>query len=118
MYDPRFTFQPYIGDDTYIDHANDLLHIQSKIYGQLEGYENFAGVDFCDVHAGGIQIRGHHKKVSGYTFPATQPTIKKDFSNMEEVIDEFVKVWKSADTDDNIDDYLRFIAAGEKYGWD
>jgi len=118
MYDPRFTFQPYIGDNTYLNHANDLLDIQGKIYDQLADCENFVGVDFCDVHAGGIQVRGHHKLVKNYSYPSAQPTIKYDFSNKDEVVSEFVTGWKNADNKDDVDSFLRFVAANEKYGWD
>ncbi|MBQ6359564.1 MAG: hypothetical protein IJJ25_00210 [Lachnospiraceae bacterium] len=118
MYDPRFKFQPYIGDNTYLNHANDLLDIQAKIHDKLGECENFLGVDFCDVHAGGIQVRGHHKLIERYSYPGVQPTIEYDFSNSDEVVNKFIEAWNEADNEKDVQSFLRFVREGEKYGWD
>ena len=94
-----------------------LLYAHDKICGQLSDYSNFDGIDFCDVGAGGIQIRGHHKQVEKYCF-GEQVTIKYDFSNLTEAINEFIAMWKAHDNDEAIHDYLEFIHWGEKFGWD
>lgn len=93
----------------------ETIHI--SIVTALDGFENFDGIDFCDVGAGGIQIRGHHKRVKGYCF-GEQVTIKYDFSNSIEAVDEFITMWKAHDNDEALHDYLEFIAFGEKFGWD
>ena len=51
------------------------MYIESQINKCLCGFENFQGIDFCNVGAGGIQIRGHHKQIKGFTY-GSQPTIK------------------------------------------
>jgi hypothetical protein len=37
-----------------------LAFIRDQINHRLSDYPNFAGIDFCDVNANGIQIRGNH----------------------------------------------------------
>lgn len=112
-----FKHKPYLRDDILSEHKEKLIHIEQEITKQLTDYENFDGIDFCDVNAGGIQIRGHHKQINGYTY-GKQPTIKYDFSNYLECIDEFVQMWKEYDTPNKVRDEQWFIEQGEKYGWD
>lgn len=113
----RFAFMPYLDIKIIQEHFDDLMRIQNEIHKKLAGYENFLGIDFCNVGANGIQIRGHHKEIKRYTY-GLQPTIKYDFSNIDEVIKEFVEMWWEYDTQDQISKKKRFIADGEKYGWD
>ena len=47
-----------------------------------------------------------------------QPTIKYDFSNIEEVILEFIDMWRKNDRPDSVRKYQEFLSWGEKYGWD
>jgi len=112
-----FQHMPYIGLKTLKEHEPDLLKIERDICKLLSGFENFNGIDFCDVGANGIQIRGHHKQIKGYTY-GTQPTIKYDFSNKDEIVMEFVNMWYRYDTSEKIRHEKSFIADGEKYGWD
>lgn len=112
-----FDFDPYLSVDIINNHFNELIFIQEDIKKKLKGYKNFLGIDFCDVSAGGIQIRGHHSKIKGYTY-GTQPTIKYDFSNYEECIKEFVLMWWEHDNDNYILKEKEFISFGEKYDWD
>jgi len=107
----------FLKPDVLSEHQNDFDYIEESICTQLSEYENFDGIDFCDVGANGIQIRGFHKKVGDYTY-GDQPTIKYDFSNIEEVITEFVEMWKAQDNPAKLNSYLSFIYWGEKYGWD
>lgn len=44
--------------------------------------------------------------------------LKYDFANTEEVINSFVDMWISLDDIKNVSDYQKFIADGEKYGFD
>ena len=103
--------------DIIKNNLNELIFIQEDIKKKLKGYENFLGIDFCDVSASGIQIRGHHKNIKGYTY-GEQPTIKYDFSNINEVIKEFVLMWWEKDNDAEIAKEKDLISFGEKYGWD
>lgn len=99
------------------ERLKDFMYIESQIDKCLCGFENFQGIDFCNVGAGGIQIRGHHKQIKGYIY-GSRPTIKYDFSNIEEVICEFIDMWRRNDTSEKIMKEKRFIYFGEKYGWD
>jgi hypothetical protein len=107
----------YLHEEIYEKHKNDFIKIQNEITEQLKDYPNFNGIDFCDVSAGGIQIRGHHININGYSY-GDQPTIEYDFSNVDECIKQFVKKWKEYDNPDNYRLFIKFIENGEKYGWD
>lgn len=113
----KFDFSPYMEIEMIEKHFEELLFIQNDIHKKLKGYENFLGIDFCNVGANGIQIRGHHKDITGYTY-GKQPTIKYDFSNINEAISEFVNMWFEYDCDEYILAQKKLIAFGEKYGWD
>ncbi len=108
---------PFVGLKTLEKYKDKMLYIENTINKYLKGFENFQGIDFCDVSAGGIQIRGHHKEIKGYTY-GRQPTIKYDFSNAGDVIWEFLKMWGEVDNPQVIARGKAFIADGEKYGWD
>lgn len=113
----EFWRKPYVKQQTLIEHKDDLLKIEKQINDGLKDYPNFLGIDFCDVSAGGIQIRGHHKAIKGYSY-GSQPTIKYDFSNKDEVAQDFIEMWKSEDTPSKVRHFQNFIEMGEKYGWD
>ena len=113
----NFDKPPFVTCDLLKAHKRDLINIQKSIYNKLKDYNNFDGIDFMDVSAGGIQIRGHHKQITGYAY-GDQITIKYDFSNKDEVITQFVNMWKSQDTTENVINYQNFLLQGEKYGWD
>ena len=107
---------PYVGYDILENYKNDLLNIERSIKNELSDYDSFVGIDFTDVSAGGIQIRGHHKDVSGFTY-GDQITINYDFSNKDEVVDDFVSMWKSCDTKAGVQQYNSFLEQGMRYGW-
>lgn len=117
LYFDGFYQKPFIKIEILENHKEDLLKIENDINKLLKGFEDFQGIDFCDVSAGGIQIRGHHKYIKGYTY-GDQPTIKYDFSNKDDIVMEFVSMWYKRDNPSNIRSELKFIADGEKYGWD
>lgn len=117
LYFKRFRYEPYLKLEILDKHKEQLIHIEKEINRALGNFENFDGIDFYDVHAGGIQIRGHHKKIKRYTY-GSQPTIKYDFSNVEQIIHEFIEMWKEYDNPQAINKELDFIRWGEKYGWD
>ena len=113
----EFQYPSYVRPDTLKNYKEKMLYIQNKIKDELSNFENFEGIDFCDVSANGIQVRGHHKKVRGYTY-GFQPTINYDFSNVEEIVESFVNAWKREDNPEDVKSYLDFIHDGQKYGWD
>lgn len=116
LYLETFKFKPFLSEEVITSHLKELKFIESEITNKLTNFLNFLGIDFCDVSANGIQIRGHHKEVDGYTY-GTQPTIKYDFSNYRDCVDEFVHMWIQQDTPERVRSELRFIADGKKYGW-
>lgn len=117
LYNKGFWRTPYVSQFILEKFKGEMVRIEKLINKGLEDYPNFLGIDFCDVHANGIQIRGHHKEIKGYTF-GTQPTINYDFTNKNEVITEFIDMWKAHDTPEELERFKRFITDGEKYGWD
>src|SRR5690625_4764756 len=117
LYQDGFRRIPFLKIDKLEEHKDNLLQIERDINKLLAGFENFDGIDFCDVSAGGIQIRGFHKQVDNYCY-GDQITIKYDFSNADEVVMEFVEMWYRHDTDQKLYKTKELIKSGEKYGWD
>ena len=113
----NFQRKPYLRDELLKENYDKLIHIETKINEKLADFENFDGIDFCDVNAGGIQIRGFHKEVKGYCY-GDQITIEYDFSNYEEAIELFVDEWKNSDIPKKVKSYKDFLEAGERWGWD
>jgi hypothetical protein len=113
----QFRKEPYVKEPMLIEHLDAFIKIENSINEALKDYPNFVAIDFCDVSARGIQIRGHHKEVKGYCY-GDQITIKYDFSNVDEAIEAFIKMWKKKDTAEDLKLYKSFLADGEKYGWD
>ena len=112
-----FKYKPYLSNKILTKNFNELKRIETEINNKLKDYDNFQGIDFCNVGAEGIQVRGHHKLIKGYTY-GKQPTINYDFSNCKEVVEEFVDMWVKHDTEEKLKRELDFISYGEKYGWD
>ena len=106
----------YLKKPEHKEHEEDFRMIRKRIMEALKDYKNFNGVDFVDVNAGGIQINGRHKKTGHYYYILS--TIRYDFSNVDEAIDEFVNAWKEYDTPKRIRDFTDFIETCQKYGWD
>lgn len=113
----NFQRKPYLEDNILEKHYDKLMHIETKINEKLANFEGFNGIDFSDVSAGGIQIRGFHKEFKGYAY-GSQVTIKYDFSNYEEAIELFVEEWEKEDTPEKVKSYKDFLEAGERWGWD
>lgn len=112
-----FRRTPYLSISTLIDHAETLRKIEQAIDDGLKEFDNYDGIDFVDVSANGIQIRLHHKQIKNYTY-GNQYTIHYDFSNAEEAPKEVIEHFKTIDNPADVQRMLRFIADGEKYGWD
>ena len=47
-----------------------------------------------------------------------QVTLLYDFSNIKEVITEFINHWNSADNEKDIQSMKWFLNSGKKWGWD
>lgn len=117
LYFDGFRHKPYLKIKELEEHKKDLLEVENMINKLLSGFENYEGLDFCNVSAGGTQIRLHHKQIKNYTY-GDQVTILPDYSNINDVALDVVKVWIRYDTPTKIRSELNFIADGEKYGWD
>jgi hypothetical protein len=109
-------FSSYLKQDD-LKHEKDLIEINEYIQNELKNYPNFEGIDFCDVAAYGIQIRGMHKDIKNYSY-GDSITIKYDFSNKEQAKKDFVAMWKSVDNAKSLKTFKSFIKDGEKWGWD
>lgn len=108
---------PYLSHEFIEKHYKELKTIEDLIYKLLSGFENFDGIDFCDVGAGGIQIRLFHKQIKGYSYGA-QITLNYDFSNKEDVPFLVAKEFVRTDNRESVLAEKEFIEFGEKYGWD
>ena len=101
------------------DYKERLEAARTNILEALKDYPNLIEVSFSDVFAGGIQIKGTHKDVKGYyyaPFNAKSPTILYDFSNLEEVTQEFIDFWKEVDNEETLQEVLRLHAEFARYG--
>lgn len=116
LYTDGFYKEPFVTLETLENHKEQLLHIEATIGARLTNYPNFKGIDFCDVSAGGIQIRGYHKEIEHYTY-GQQPTIQYDFSNVNAVINKFVTMWKSMDNPKTVNETKFFLHHGEATDW-
>lgn len=117
LYFDGFKYKPYLKVEELEEHKVELLIIENLINKLLYGFEGYNGIDFCNVGAGGTQIRLHHKQIKGYTY-GDQITILPDYSNINDVAIDVIKTWIKHDTPNNVKRELKFIADGEKYGWD
>lgn len=112
-----FRHRPYMSHKMLEEHFDELKRTEALIDKMLSGFENYGGIDFCNVGAGGIQVRIHHNSITGYTY-GQQKTILYDFSNIDEIPFEVVKEFVRIDVPEAILREKSFIAMGEKYGWD
>ena len=117
LYNTDFWIRPYVEVETLEKHKDEMVEIEKLIKEGLKNYSNFLGIDFCDVNCNGIQIRGHHKEITSHAF-GVQPTLKYDFTNKDEVIHDFIEMWKINDVPEEVESYKRFLRFGNKYGWD
>ena len=113
----QFRHDPYVSNTMLLKHFEDFKDIENKIEDGLKDYPNFDGIDFCDVSAHGIQVRTHHKAFEKYTY-GSQFTIEYDFSNKDEIPNLVINNFKNNDNEKDVKSQKRFIAYGEKYGWD
>ena len=122
MYRPHTTFErfqtEFYADEQEIDeHINEVERIITEINAELIKHETFDRIDFCDVSAGGIQIRLFTKAMPCASI-GEQKTILHDWSNVDEVIRDVIAEYEYRDTPENIQSFVDFIDFGNKYGWD
>lgn len=96
LYNEGFHNKPYITEDILAGIKAELIKVQEQITEKLMYYGNFQGVTFVDNGYGDIQIQGKHREIKGYTYTSNKP-IKYDFSNIDESVEEFIRMWASVD---------------------
>ena len=102
----------YVTPETFETHAVEFEAISDYLFKHCR---NLHSLDFSDVSAGGIQVGGVHEYNPGYIM--MHRTIKYDWSNINEVIRDFVKSWNEF-MEEDVAAFKRFTDDGEKYGWD
>jgi len=117
LYLETFRKKPFLKPKFLIENLEKFIFIESAINEQLKDYPNFESISFTDVSAGGIQIGGSHKLVERYYYGHHQPTIKYDFSNFQQCIEEFVSNWKKIDNAEYTQGYRQYLREGERYNW-
>lgn len=117
LYRKDFDHVPYVSLRFLKEHKDDLIEIQNRINSILSESANFAGVVFYDKGSEGFKIKALNKAIDGYYYTQS-PNIKKDFSNIDGIVKSFVQLWNQYDNDDDVESFLRFVNAGQKYGWD
>lgn len=116
------TFTKY-GINFYADaeeieqHDTEVQKIITELNEALSKHETFQKIDFCDVSAGGIQIRLFTKAEPGCSI-GEQQTILHDWSNVDEVIANTIAEYERVDTPERIQQFKEFMEFGRKYGWD
>lgn len=102
----------YLTPEMYANHAVEIEALSDYL---LKHCKNIDSIDVSDVSAGGIQIGGTHISNPGYII--MNKTINYDWSNINDIIREFIADWNCMDCE-VIDNFNEFIKDGEKYGWD
>ena len=113
----HFRHIPNMNEDLLKAHYAELREIEATITDELSNYGNFDGVTFSGSPKGGISIRGIHKEAKGYYY-GEYAHIAPDFSNAKEATDMFCELWRECDNPQFLKNYQRFLADGQKYGWD
>ena len=108
----------YLHPDKYPGGYANLLSKAFQTIAEHPAMTNLSELDFCDVSANGIQIRGTHLLAKpGYSY-GHQSTIKYDFSNIDDAVNEFIVNWVARDNPASIKSHNDMISDGQKYGWD
>lgn len=113
----NFYSRPSMRDEELEVYKEDLAAIEKEINEKLKDQKGFRGIDFGRNADGNIYIRGFHSEVQGYSY-GNQAVVSNTFEDKQEVIDNFVEMWKENDAKEKVDQYKRFIENGERYGWD
>lgn len=112
--DYGFDHVPYLSK-VYENKYPELVRAQNIVNERLKDHENYGGVRFSDVSASGIQMTPVNNKTP---ISLASATIRYDFSNVDEAIDEAVRDFIKADNEKEIKYANRFYEDGMKYGWD
>lgn len=112
--DYGFDYIPYLSK-VYENKYPELVRAQNIVNERLKDYENYGGVRFSDVSASGIQMTPVNNKTP---ISLANATIKYDFSNVDEAIDEAVRDFIKTDNEKEIKYANSFYEDGCKYGWD
>lgn len=113
----NFYSKPNMRDDELEVHKENLASVEKEINDKLKDMKGFAGIDFNSNYDGNIYIRGFHSEIVGYAY-GNYITLLSNFENKQEAIENFVEMWRDNDTNEKVEQYKKFIEAGEKYGWD
>lgn len=102
------------------DFVIQLMDARFLIESLLKDEEGFAGIDFSDVGANGIQIRVSHtvSQKYGYVFEIPQPTINYDFSNIAEACEQLIDAFLKKNTPEGIRRMVHMYEDFKKYGTD
>ncbi len=98
----------------YLSYLEFLKH---SIHKRLEDFPNFIQVSLNDVSGGYICVQGSHKEVRGYYY-GDAIKLNYDFSNVDNVINNFVDMWISLDNPEWLKSYQSFLRDGERWGFD
>lgn len=112
--DYGFDYAPYLSK-VYENKYSELVRAQNIVNERLKDYEDYGGVRFSDVSASGIQMTPVNNKTP---ISLASATIRYDFSNVDEAIDEAVRDFIKTDSEKEIKYANRFYEDGMKYGWD
>ena len=105
----------YMAEDFGKKNADKFKDIEKRIREGLKD-SNLSKVTFWDVHGDGIQVNLMHKKMQSYVYVIAK--LNRDFSNIDEVVEEAIRHFKQKDTPEGFKAYSDFISDGLKYGWD
>ena len=112
--DYGFDYTPYLSK-AYENKYPELVRAQNIVNERLKDHKNYGGVRFSDVSASGIQMTPVNNKTP---ISLASATIRYDFSNVDEAIDEAVRDFIKTDNEKEIKYANRFYQDGMKYGWD
>ena len=112
--DYGFDYVPYLSK-VYENKYPELVRAQNIVNERLKDHENYGGVRFSDVSASGIQMTPVNNKTP---ISLASATIRYDFSNVDEAIDEAVRDFIKTDNEKEIKYANHFYEDGMKYGWD
>jgi hypothetical protein len=97
---------------------NEFAQTKEYIRKQLSDFPNFVDIEFHESYDKKIKMLGIHAVLTnkyGYYF-GDQPSIKPDYSNLQEAADEFVAMWKYYDTEEYIKKAIEMYQEFARWG--
>ena len=106
-------------EERYPENWKEILwNLYQRICNELKSDPNFDDIDFCDVSAGGIQIRLKHKAIKTQCV-GEQYTLHYNLDNIEECYNKVINEWNEIVSDKRyIPAYQRMLDDFAKYGCD